>query len=1253
MDSQDVRMACSQFEDMDGGNPPELVFSEIRADESEEELQTLAAEGEAENESTEDDGDDDVFGPKPKKSGFDNLPLPGDEGVFDIRSTTSTTPDPIPKSLHQIARDNDIDNLKAQIDTFRKELEHRVNDLDEKRLSPLHYAARYSHYEMIQLLLDLKADINRYGDDETTPLQYAARYAKKASNQALSAFDNRKVSVISTSGSSSPLLSRDNPDGEKLNTTEQTVNLLIENGANVNAVDKYKLTALHHAAIRGNETAIQCLLEAKDIEREPRDIQDSTPLHLAATYNNYNVAQLLLRKKANPRSYDKDRRTPLHEACLEGHFSIARLILNESEREFGQNYVSNIMRDKDDEGSTPLLLAVGSGRAEIVKMLMQRNDNVNTRNKMLVCPVHSAARTGDLEILKILVKNNAHLNVRNALQQTPLFLAAATNNLDVIDYLVESGASINLWDQEGVTPMAVACIEGHLEAVKLLLNHGARLDILDKDDKSILYHAAEKNHPEIIQLILKNHRGTELMFLNDQSDNLPIHAACAKGNLDCVLLLGDLGADIDNKNEDEQTPLHLAAINGHFKVVELIVKKDRNSVMDEDEDSNTALHLACTSKRAKCVEILLNNGADVQNRNAKKWTALDCAASVGAIHCAKLLLQYDSPIDPMDRNKTTPLHLAAQNGHNKMILLLLRSGADIAKEDAYGRNMLELAILSRKRNVVKTVLGHKDWRKALRTTFTVTDRHGTKVPDTPLRMLIRVYPDLAEMVFNQCITVERPKSLENSRSTTLVKSLPWISGSNVKFDYEFIDDAFYLSEVPADEESGRTIFKYSFVDDKNKVKRLEEPYASNGKVWMDNHPLMIMAQQRRRDLLRHPLCLALVRHKWKTFGRYMYYGNLTIYSLFLTFLTIYILVAPNPAVYGSTETKNRCFQTALAASRENPDWTKKSIENICQYGIMTLVGINLILEILEFYRARSRYFSWKNMFDWLVYVMAFLLVFDIKANAPYTGERECWQWEMGAITVVLAWLNLLGDVRQLPFLGIYVIMFFDILRTFFKFAVIFLLFIIAFGLGFHTLILTTSEGPFSDIGYAFVKTAVMMVGEFEFDTLFFPPPEEGNELPFPVTTILLFVAFLIVMSIILMNLMVGLAVDDIKAVQEQAILKRLAMQVELVLDVERLLPNVFLRKGTTQRETIHRKKRHWWSIFTDVVSSRSIIKDVTGYRNIVDIQDVLDKQDAMDDAMGSLKSEMRSIAEENSKMKEILISLAERSGISVQDDSEN
>ena len=84
---------------------------------------------------------------------------------------------------------------------------------------------------------------------------------------------------------------------------------------------------------------------------------------------------------------------------------------------------------------------------------------------------------------------------------------------------------------------------------------------------------------------------------------------------------------------------------------------------------------------------------------------------------------------------------------------------------------------------------------------------------------------------------------------------------------------------------------------------------------------------------------------------------------------------------------------------------------------------------------------------------------------------------MIAINCTLAWLNLLGDVRQLPFLGIYVIMFTDILQTFLRFAVVFLIFIFAFGLGFHLLLV--NQTPFNDIGHAILKTSVMMIGEFE------------------------------------------------------------------------------------------------------------------------------------------------------------------------------
>ena len=46
--------------------------------------------------------------------------------------------------------------------------------------------------------------------------------------------------------------------------------LLISRGAAVNAKDKYKLSALHHAAIRGNESAIKALLSEESIDKEVR-----------------------------------------------------------------------------------------------------------------------------------------------------------------------------------------------------------------------------------------------------------------------------------------------------------------------------------------------------------------------------------------------------------------------------------------------------------------------------------------------------------------------------------------------------------------------------------------------------------------------------------------------------------------------------------------------------------------------------------------------------------------------------------------------------------------------------------------------------------------------------------------------------------------------------------------------------------------------------------------------------------------------
>jgi hypothetical protein len=64
----------------------------------------------------------------------------------------------------------------------------------------------------------------------------------------------------------------------------------------------------------------------------------------------------------------------------------------------------------------------------------------------------------------------------------------------------------------------------------------------------------------------------------------------------------------------------------------------------------------------------------------------------------------------------------------------------------------------------------------------------------------------------------------------------------------------------------------------------------------------------------------------------------------------------------------------------------------------------------------------------------------------------CPFFKVGALCVTLTWLNLLSNIRKFPFLGIYVVMFADVLCTFLKLSVIIVLFIVAFSMGFYCLL---------------------------------------------------------------------------------------------------------------------------------------------------------------------------------------------------------
>ena len=79
------------------------------------------------------------------------------------------------------------------------------------------------------------------------------------------------------------------------------------------------------------------------------------------------------------------------------------------------------------------------------------------------------------------------------------------------------------------------------------------------------------------------------------------------------------------------------------------MKHYRYLAKDENENSDTPLHLACLQGHTDVVRVLLEAGADVDARNSSLWTPLDCASAKGHVLCVNELLDYDSPLDPIDK----------------------------------------------------------------------------------------------------------------------------------------------------------------------------------------------------------------------------------------------------------------------------------------------------------------------------------------------------------------------------------------------------------------------------------------------------------------------------------------------------------------------------------------------------------------------------------------------------------------------------
>ena len=206
---------------------------------------------------------------------------------------------------------------------------------------------------------------------------------------------------------------------------------------------------------------------------------------------------------------------------------------------------------------------------------------------------------------------------------------------------------------------------------------------------------------ETMLLILE--AGIGLNNMTNFRQNKLLLEAAYQGRCACLKILIEEGADVNTKDEDQDTPLILAACNGFDKVVALLIEKgaDVNAI---NSFGSSALMYACDGNFDEVVRLLLAAGADVSIVERDGGTALLWAAYGGSVGCVRMVLKKGANVNESDNHGYSALFSAAMHGNLECVERLLDAGADVNAETVEDETPLIAAAAAGSAPVVKRLL---------------------------------------------------------------------------------------------------------------------------------------------------------------------------------------------------------------------------------------------------------------------------------------------------------------------------------------------------------------------------------------------------------------------------------------------------------------------------------------------------------------------------------------------------------------------
>lgn len=233
---------------------------------------------------------------------------------------------------------------------------------------------------------------------------------------------------------------------------------------------------------------------------------------------------------------------------------------------------------------------------------MEQEDTARINFEPAVMLLEAAARN-DIDEVRRLLSLNVTPDSTNEDGLTALHQCCIDDSEEMMKVLVEFGADVNAADSEQWTPLHAAATCGHLHLVKFLIDNGANLlavngdgnmpyDICE-DETTLSYIENEMAKRGVTQELIDTTRSkTETVMLHD------------------LMKLAQGHGDLEYRDVQGATPLHIAAANGYLSVLEFLLDHHCSTEVC-DADLWQPLHAAACWGHLEAVEILSQNGADI------------------------------------------------------------------------------------------------------------------------------------------------------------------------------------------------------------------------------------------------------------------------------------------------------------------------------------------------------------------------------------------------------------------------------------------------------------------------------------------------------------------------------------------------------------------------------------------------------------------------------------------------------------------